>query len=94
MVGYWQLLEKLLESGAFDAASPYAPLTSERELAEFSPHSPINLLLKIVDQMEDLLPHLVELAKQEKRGKRKLQRATKDLEATGAVLRILAALER
>lgn len=94
VVGYWQLLEKLLESGAFGDFSPYEPLTSERELAEFSPHSPINLLLKIVDQMEDLLPHLVELAKREKRGKQKLQRAMKDLEAMGAVLRILAALER
>lgn len=94
VVGYWQLLEKLLESGAFGEASPYEPLTSEQELAEFSPHSPINLLLKIVNHMDELLPHLVELAKREKRGKQKLQRAIKDLEATGAVLKILAAVER
>ncbi len=93
IVGYWQLLEKLLSTGAFGDSSPFAPLTDARERGEYSPGSPIRLLVKITDTMVELLPHLTALAIRERRGRRKLEQALKGLETSRAVLSVLRVME-
>lgn len=94
VVGYWQLLEKLRASGAFGEDSPFAPLTDPHERGEYSPGSPITLMVKIADTMVELLPHLTTLALRERRGRRKLERALEGLDATRAVLSVLATMEK
>lgn len=74
-IGYWRQLENLIGNGAFGITSPFAPLVDAAEQAEYSPGSPIKLLIKITDALLLLLPHLTDLAVRERRGRRKLQKA-------------------
>lgn len=92
-IGYWRQLEQLLHVGAFGNTSPFAPITDSAEQAEYSPGSPIRLLIKITESMLELLPHLISMAIRERRGRRKLEKAVKDLEACRAVLLILSEME-
>ncbi|MAG12333.1 hypothetical protein CL630_00795 [bacterium] len=69
--GLWQLLEyirnleALRQAGAFNGESYLDPETDPKTFAEFSPGSPINLTLKMIERLQGMVPHLKKLAAKE-----------------------------
>ncbi len=63
-LAYLQQLEGLQAQGAFGEEDYLAPEDSKSALLNYSPGSPIHLTTEVVKQLENMLPHLVELASQ------------------------------
>lgn len=91
---YARQVERLRENGQLGGESYLGPYTSAHELEQFSPGSPIRVLAESADLIEQLMPHLAEIAKREKTGHyRKLSRKHVLVQEIAGALKHLARYE-
>ncbi len=93
-IQYATLVERLRDSGLLGSESYLGPYTTPEEQQMFSPASPIRVIAQSVTLVEQMMPHLAELARLEKTGHyRKLVRKHPHMQELAAAVTHFARYE-